>query len=747
MIWPRAVVLAALLAASTAARAELVTQTPVQRRSLQLLRDSLDFANDLAALRALEAATIEVARADRDDPISHLRLGFIALRLHAIDTRPHADDAISEFEWAAMLRPEWPWPWFGLGQAESLLKDRSGQFAGGLWFMLGLDRESRAGAAYARAIAADPAFVEGLVALAQIALSQRIDAPLLEALDALRGATASPIGWHPDLLLERGRLERLVGDPDSAIVVFKRALLLGRRTDLVSLELARSIPLGTANDDSAAGEASSLDAAYFAGAGSDHPETIGMYRRDLEPVVADSELVALDAVHGHARVEWLRAFWRGRDAADLRADGARLAEHFRRWAIARREFRLPPFRRHYDFGVELYRSGDRELDDRGIIWLRHGAPTVRIEWPRSRSRPGRIREGRVQDVPNFGNESWRYDRPDGALVLHFVADRDPQDFRVVDSPDRLDVPGDILAARAHELPGVARMLRINQQSPAWGWVSEEVRQRGLRSIAVATQTDSWERTYPIPLIGRAQWLAAGVRDGRPLLHLVYAIDAAALRGLAPNDATHGTEIRVRAVGFNRDGVPIADIDTIQVVARPRPGVRFVAMRAEMLASPGLVRIRLGVEASPEVGSVYPVDSLVAPDVLGDDLALSALLTGVPARSLSWIAVDADTAWLDAGNTYRSADTLVVYAEAYGVHRGQSATVRLSVTRTREGLARLVGQGRAAIALTERLELSAPTARIRRALALGELDPGTYTIELTVVQGNRSVTRRRGLVIR
>ncbi len=748
MTWRRAAALAALLVGATADPTPVVAQSPGQRLALQQLRDSLEFTSDLATLRALEAATIDVARRHRDDPIVHLRLGLIALRLHALDTQPHADDAISEFEWAASLRPEWPWSWFGVGLAESVLKDRSVQFAGGLWFMLGLDRESRAGVAYARAIAADPSFVNGLLALAQTALAQRINAPLVDALDALRAATASPIGWHPDLLLERGRLERLAGDPDSAIVVFRRALLLGRRTELAWLELARSIPLGTgASNDAPVVAGSPLETAYVTGATSDHPETVAMYRRDLEPILADSELVAFDASHGQARAAWLREFWRGRDAVDLRSHGSRLAEHFRRWAVVRREFRLPPFRRHYRFGVELYRSGDGELDDRGIIWLRHGAPTVRIEWPRSRSRPGRPRDGRLHDGPNFGNESWRYDRPDGALVLHFVAEEDPQDFRVVDSPDRLDVPGDLLAARAHELPGVARLLRINQESPAWGWVSEEVRQRGLRSIALATQTDSWERTYPTRLTGHAQWFAAGVRDGQPLLHLVYAIDAATIRGLPGGDANGGVPIRVRAVALTRDGVPVAELDTVQFAPRPGPGVRFIAMRAEMPTASGVIRLRLGVEVSPAIGAVYPVDSLTVPDISADSLTMSALLTGSPARSLPWLPLNADTAWLDAGTVYRPTDTLVVYAEAYGVRRGTPATVRLVVTRAREGLARLIGRERTAIALTERLELAAPRAQIRRALALSELAPGTYTVELTVTQGNRSLTRRRGLVIR
>lgn len=716
-------------------------QDPVQRQELQVFRDSLDLMRDVASLRGMEASFIERARAHRDDPMLHLRLGLIALRLHATDSVPHADDAISEFEWASTLQPEWPWPWFGLGLAESLLKDRSRQFAGGLWFMLGLDRESRAGAAFARSIAADPAFVEGLLAFARTALQQRIDAPLDPALDALRAATASMAGWHPDLLLERGRLERLAGHPDSAVRVFSRSLLLGRRPNLAWLELARTLPIADSAAATEGGAPAAHEVAYYTAAASNDADIVAMLRRDIEPIAVDSQLRAFDRLRDTARVAWLRTFWGVRDAMDLRSSGDRLGEHFRRWAIARRDFRLPPFRRVYAFGSELYRSGDAELDDRGIIWLRHGKPAVRIEWPTSRSTEQQLAK------QHFGNESWRYDRPDGALVLHFVATDDPQDYRVVESPLLLDVPGDVIATRASEIPGMARLLRVNEASPSWTWVSEDVRLRGRRSVAVATRTDSWERQYETTLQGRAQWLPAGTREGRPLVHLVYAVDAAALRALPGADTLRSVPITVRAVALDRHGALLGVLDTVQSVPMPSPSTRLVAMRAEFLAQPGVVRVRLGVEVDRRTGATYPVDSLVVPAVNGDSLALSALLVGVSDRSLPWAATAADTVWLDANGVYAPSDTVVIYGEAYGLRTDVPATLRITITRQRTGVARLLGSSATAIALTERLNPAAPTAGLRRSIALSRLEPGSYVLELRIEQGAHSQVRRRGLTVR
>ena len=86
-----------------------LAQSPADRASLETLRDSLAAVTDSAALLQLEATTIPVARQHRDDPMMHLRLGFIAYRLGEITkTKSHYDDAAGEFEWAAELRPEWP---------------------------------------------------------------------------------------------------------------------------------------------------------------------------------------------------------------------------------------------------------------------------------------------------------------------------------------------------------------------------------------------------------------------------------------------------------------------------------------------------------------------------------------------------------------------------------------------------------------------------------------------------------------
>ena len=719
----------------------LSAQDPEQRASLDRLRDSIAFSQDTSGLLSVERVLVELARVERDDPMHHLRLGLIAMRLAELrPTVPHLDHAIGEFEWAAELRPDWPWPWYGIGLAEARGRDRAGGFAGGLWTMIGQDRDRLSGQAFARAIAADPTFVRGLLEFARVALDQRIDAPLHPALEALRSATASMVGWDAELLLARGRVERRAGFPDSARAVFQRAVLLSRVPAVAQLELARTTPLtgpigGT--DGRVRRELTLRD--YLAASESDDPMVVAMFRRDLEPIGTRAELEAFDSQRGTARIEWLTAFWAARDAVDLREAGSRLAEHFRRWDVARRDFRLPPFRRRYRWGIEIYQSGDSELDDRGVVYVRHGEPTRRIVWPSSRT------QQRIDPLRrNYGNESWRYDRPDGPLTLHFVARDDPDDFRLVDSPLELDVALDQLERYAHELPGLARIIRSGQASV--DWITDEVRQEGRASMAIATRTDSWQRQYQDILSGRAQWLAAGVRGGQPLVHIVYALDADAVRAALPPGADR-VPVRVRASFFAEGGHAVAQLDTVQYIPVPRAGAGMVAARAEVPVSPGRLLVKLGVELDAEHGMIYPIDSLVAPRPDARMPEVSALLIGRAGQSLAWGVSPADTAWLDAGGVYAPNDTLSIYAEAYGMPAGQLATVRVAITRRRTGLSRVLGGSATAVQLSERFVVGNSTVPFQREVALGGLPPGAYSLELTIEAAGRTVERRRGIVVR
>src|SRR6266850_761307 len=189
---PRALLFILVLAAAVAPPLPLPAQSPADRAAIEAVRDSLSTVHDSAALRQLEAVTIAIAKQRRDDPLMHVRLGFIGYRLGELTSgKSHYDDAAGEFEWAAELRPDWPYPWYGLGLSELALGESSVLAIEALRQMLGKDHLSKAARAFAHATEVDPSFVSAVVDLANTALSQRTRARLDVALSAVRLAAAS----------------------------------------------------------------------------------------------------------------------------------------------------------------------------------------------------------------------------------------------------------------------------------------------------------------------------------------------------------------------------------------------------------------------------------------------------------------------------------------------------------------------------------------------------------------------------
>ena len=145
----------------------------------------------------------------------------------------------------------------------------------------------------------------------------------------------------------------------------------------------------------------------------------------------------------------------------------------------------------------------------------------------------------------------------------------------------------------------------------------------------------------------------------------------------------------------------------------------------------------GVEATPNVGAVYALDSILVPDPKSDPLSLSSLLIGVHGRSLPWAVTQADSVWLDASNSFVAGDTLGVYFETYGVHPGAPYTVHLAVTREHGVIGNLIKGHKDAVTLTERVTFADSGAASSSG---GSISPGweagTYSLQVTVDGGGR-----------
>ena len=719
------IVLAAALVLSPLVPAS--AQSPAQRALVEQFRDSLGATSDSTGLLRLERAMIAVAKQHRDSTLIHLRLGFLALRLGELTGGTHFDDAASEFQWSIDLKPDWPYSWYGMGLAEYGIGDSKVSVVAGLQQMLGKDALSRSAIAFAKSAEVDPSFAKGLVELANTALQQRVNIKLNVALDALRRAAATSATLHPDVLLARGRVEREAGDADSALAAFRQYAASGADRSLGLLEVART----RLQAGDLAGQL-----AYYEGASSDDSVTVAEYRKDLALIAPDSIMRAFDAARGKDREALLRRFWTFRDERDLRVHGARLAEHYRRYFYARRNFFLASTKRHYDI-VERYRSGSKDFDDRGVIYIRHGAPTARAFY----------------NAPGLDpNESWRYERPDGDLVFHFVAREDVQDYKLVESVfDVLGFSNAVLLG-ANDAPAVgseADNLLTSRQalSPLYsrlqsvGRVSGErfradERRLGRESIRVGTTTDSYVLHFARDLDARIEVLAVGQDAEGPLVQIAYA-----LRGenLEPVPVSRGSlySVRLRFMAMDSTGKVVASLDTTRmfVSSRPVPPREHLLGRVQMHVPPGELRYRVAVEQGTDAGSLEALDTVQVASVGAVTPHLSDLVLGSSVAHLTWEpAAGADTVLFNPLGLYAKTDTMQVYYELYGVPAGGSYTTLLQVKKGsgRRGLlSRLFGGSGAAISLKFSDQASPPGPGIHRALSLEKLSPGAYLLQVTV----------------
>jgi GWxTD domain-containing protein len=731
---PRALFAALALVAGTA---RLPAQSPADRAGIEALRDSLAAVADTAALGRLEAATIATAKQRRDDPLVHLRLGFIGYRLGELTSgKAHYDDAAGEFEWATELRPDWPYPWYGLGLAELALGESSVLAVENLRQMLGKDYLSKAARAFARATEVDPSFASAVVDLANTALTQRIRPRLDVALTAVRLAAASPAGRHADVQLVRGRVEREAGEADSALAGFRGYLAVGGDSGVGLLELARTYYFARHAPDGWR--------AYIAGgrAATSAP-ALTLYRTDLSWIADSVELAAFDALPDPgARVRWLEEFWTRRDVGEARDVGERLAEHYRRWFYARRSFRLVSRHRHYDI-TEVYRAKQVDFDDRGVIYMRHGEPDRRARLP-------------VRDSLQ-PNESWLYRRAAGNLIFHFVARDDVSDFKLVES--LADVLGFGRAVRAASFsdPEITELYasrdefgplyaRVARSVRAPGGALAEDRAQGRRNIALGTTSDSYVQRFdqPLEVVASEFVVGAASEGGGQTLHVVFAVPADRLTA-EPGGGGVLYPLHFRIVVSDSADRIVARLDTLRIFGA-RQALRqpaYLTGRLALPLPPGRYRYRLLVTTPDGVaGDLVRRDSLEVSALSGAGFAVSDVVVGREGSGLVWVQPGGggggwggDTVRLNPLSRFPEGSAAELYYEVYGLTRG--APYHTVVRLEREGhrslfgaIRGLFGGGRTAVLLEFDAAAEGPVTRVHRGVALRDVAKGTY--QLTVV---------------
>ena len=713
-------------------------QAPAGRRELAALRDSLARVADSVSLLALETQWMGEARRDRDSAMVHLRLGFVAVRLGELGGKKHYDDAASEFQWATTLQPTWPYGWFGLGLAELGVGDSDFSPVAGLKTMLGKDALTRSANAFAKSAEVDPSFVIGLVELSNTALRQIVNARMDVALAALRRASRTPAARHPDVLLARARVEREVGSADSALAAADALLALDRINVEGLLEQARArFALGRLDG----GEP------WYRGLGLAEGAVLAMYRRDLALVMPATTLDAFDAAAPTARVTLVRNFFELRDHDELQRVGGRLREHYVRLDHAQRNFRLVSRRRQYDI-QERYRSTQADFDDRGVIYVRHGAPDQRVQY----------------NVPGIEpNESWRYQRVTGDLVFHFVARQDVQDFRLVESVlDILGFAGAMQARDSGQLSssGQAEAL-VRSREPLGPLYSRmlgaargggtmlqtEERAVGRKSIAIGTHTDSWPLRFRRALDATIFVAAAGADSAGPHLQIAFAVPTKWL-SIEVGPGGDVAELRLRATILDLDGALVASLDTVRrfLMKEPAAGEEQLLGRQAIRVPAGRLTVRASLEQGPAgIGSRR--DTVVVTSPTAPALGLSDLVVGTRSVRLFWVSSTGDTTWLNPLARFRRTEPMQLTFEVSGLLAGTAYRTEVRIVRPGgSALSRLFRGGSALRVAADGVHPGGLLV-VHRELALDQVGPGTYLMEVTVsTPAGEKVTRQQEITV-
>jgi GWxTD domain-containing protein len=617
---------------------------------------------------------------------------------------------------ATTSQPDWPAAWYLSGLASQEMGRWRAETGSNLGTRVGFSALEGAARQYLRALAIDPGYLPALRAMNEVA-SVLEDTTLIRSavLPALRRAGATDAGNDAIILLARGRYERLVGDADSSLAALRAYAEHERRNGAALHELAWSAAL--------AGDSNAVRV-YYEGASSDDSAAVAAYRSDLELLADDSTLAAYDSTNGEARTEFLQRFWTLRDRRDLRTEGQRLLEHFRRRTYAERHFALLTNRRLSSID-DIYRSAHLPFDDRGMVYLRQGEPDEVIHPVLAGMMP---------------NETWVYRRGEGDLLLHFkgggayTVGGDIQDYRLVRSIFELGAGSDaqielLLASRADLLDVYAKFLNWGQYARARAADREQEIVEG--SIEVATVTDANVRHYRISIASAADAVAIGELDGSPLVHLVIAVP---LEDEQVDADQVRLPVRIRAGFYDASGVPgpALDRDTALKVRRTEDGLEAQG-RLEFALPPGAWLYRVSVETNDSTGRILPEDSVRVEPVTGSPLSLSGIALGTRSKGVEWVPAPGDTAVFNPSATFDPADQVELYFEAYGLETTQPVRTEVRIAQGK----------RDALRLSYEQPVSGTPLRVRRSLDIVNVKPGRYQLQVRVAtqDGQEATTTR------
>ena len=713
----------------------------------------------------------------------------VAARAQSLGTLSLAalQDSLATLDEAVYRAPRAAPPWQALAMVKLELSRRGATVKASMHQSDGESWRHGALVALGRSLAADSTYQPAAAALADLLVAADQDELEPAVQRAARAAAAANAG--PDAWLAIARMHRGLGHADSVVAALRRYVQAGGDTGIASLETARAL--------SAFGLSDSAVATYEYGAARAGAPGRRLYRADVGWVATPAELAGFDSTTPATLGPWIRDFWRRRDVTALRPEGERLAEHLRRWNYVHEHFRIvgraegaqfsdgpggtgpasdPALAGGSDVGnglgamgmlapdaFSLIEGGRRVIDDRGVVYMRHGEPDHRASWG------GGSAALNVHGCV-VANESWQYALPTGSLLLHFCASRRlgstapttlvamlPLYHDLVETRGALDGRYQQLANSLQELVQRQKMngQMARMQSLAMGGsigsttdlgfiVSPELvrtmRETGQKQVATALRTDTYVQRYESSLKPVVQLYAVGQpggTDGRLLV--VFAIPGDRLVPEHRPDVSGVIyPLSIRTIAVGPTGLDVFRRDTTRYfhVAAPLKAGAYLNGLLELPMPPGRHDVRvLFTQPGSKAAAAAGRDAMTLGD--SSSLAISDLISGREGGGLVW-SHGGDSIPLNPLDVYAPSSTMELYYDVSGMVPGRRY-------RTTIELSNPFG-----VAAGDQVRVSfedkagAPTQRVRRSLDLKTLRGGQYRLVLTLedVDGGRKVSRER-----
>lgn len=557
---------------------------------------------------------------------------------------------------------------------------------------------------------------------------------------------------------------------DSALVCFRGYAAQGADSGVAMLEQARTL-----FDISRAQEARE---AWLAGAAlARSAEARAQYRADIGWIATPEELARFDSLPTDSLRPWLARFWESRDIADARAPGERLTEHYQRWWHVMRNYKGRRARRLRDIG-SLRRAYRDSVDDRGLVYMRYGEPAEEATWngatgainiraPESQrlieavdpqtqiNNAQEALEGRIERIDELAaarplpNLSWRYDLPEGPLVLHFVAYRSSH-YQLVESLTdafgygvgvRLSTGA--LSLRSRLGPGRTDPL-LNLRSlfdsrsdidPEYGSMAVRLdlgggrgltqeRKRGRESMTTAVSTDRFAHRFDRELRPIVQTYAVGpAADAAGRVVVVFAVPGGPL---VPGGRLRGQlfyPIRVRVV-VTRGSKLVTQIDTMRQFVS-RGGIadgRYLTGIEEIAVPPGDYRVQVVLaQALGGAGAAVRIDSVRVPETAGS-LTLSDIVVGRRGSGLSW-RHRGKALPLNPLNAFTSSASAELYYEVSGLAPGEEYRAEIELRREKGG--------KRAVSLAFSERATGMVTPVVQSVDLSTVRPGRYALVVKV----------------